>query len=66
MELKLSIDTLEELSHIANGDKYYSVCKDLSGWLNKQISEQQYYDKETLEYVYDKLYEILLNYGVNM
>jgi hypothetical protein len=66
MELKLSIDNLEELSHIANGDKYYSVCKDLSGWLNKQIAEQQYYDKETLEFVYDKLFEIMHSYGVNI
>jgi len=64
MELKIEIDNLEELSHIANGDKYYSVCKDLTGWINKEVLETPYYDVETLKYVNDKLHEIAMNYGV--
>ena len=51
---------------ISNGDTFYQVSKDLKGWINKQIEENPYYDKETLEYVDDKLNEILLNYGVSI
>ena len=68
IEIKLTFedDELSKIHNIVSGDKFHSVCKDLSGWLNKELREQQYYDKETLEYVDDKLNEILLNYGVGI
>ena len=67
-ELKFKfVDTDEkDFKIITNANKYHNVIKDLNGWLNKELREQQYYDKETLEYVYDKLWEMIHSHDVDI
>ena len=55
---------------ITNAKKYYQTIKDLDGWINKTIKNNEYinqdFDKETLEYVRSKIHEISLNYGITI
>ena len=65
------IDTDDPDYHIiVNAKKFYNTLKDLNGWLNKTIKNNEYmtqdFDKETLEYVHSKIHEILMNYGITM
>jgi len=68
-EIKFKFADTEEKDFkiITNAKHYHNVIKDMNGWINKQIdTEQQYYDKETLEYVYNKLWEIIHSYDVEI
>jgi len=68
-EIKFKFADTEEKDFkiITNANRYHNVVKDMNGWINKQIdTEQQYYDKETLEYVYNKLWEIIHSYDVEI
>ena len=68
-ELHFKFDTTENIDYhiITHAKKYYDIVDDLEGWLDNELrKEQQYYDKETLEYVQDKLNEIMLNYNIDI
>lgn len=60
-EIDLSI-----IEFLANAGKYHHIIKDMYGWLNKELREAQYYDKETIEYCLDKLHEIAINYQIEL
>jgi hypothetical protein len=57
---------VKDFKIITNAKRYHNVIKDLNGWLNKEIETEEYYDKETLEYVYNKLWEIIHSYDVDI
>lgn len=52
---------------LTNAKRYHDIVKDIQGWLNKELQlEQQYYDKETMEFVLDKVWEIIQSYDVDI